>query len=623
MKLNTINNQKPAGFQIQLPCHYLLLIILPLTACQNSNPVVFDNGHLRSTKIELTPEQQGRLSTALEDYHQNYNPEARMLKEPFSSPGYHTTLKGGDVHRTRKSLRYAVALMDTYNEADRQRAIGIIDTVLTFQVTNPDHQYFGIWPWFAEESVDQMVPPDRNWADFCGTQLLEVILTHRDRIPENLAERIDQAIQNASVAIRRRDVGPGYTNIAIMGTFVTFAASELYRIDTLNQYARQRMKNFYDFTLHHRGFTEFNSPTYTMVALDELSRMRKYIIDPEMKPMIDSLYNIGWEIVATHFHQPTHQWSGPHSRCYSTLVRNSFYGNLYRATDGQLNFGSDEPEITEHRIAHDLPDQYLHYFTRFSGHRVERDTFLMAENPILGTTYLTDQLSLASVNRTNFWNQRRPILGYWSGTENTNYLQVRFLHDLYDFSAGNVFSVQDQDEILSGVNFATNGGDTHTSLDRLDNGKFSARDLRLRLEFHHLDLDDVQLPDSPEQPVTFSSDGLTFSFYSPVQQFDGSEPFWTKGEDVAEEEAWIDLVFYEGEEKAFDLSAMDQAAFGLAIKIHPTESIDPETVKHKISEGKLELNWNGKEISIPMKPMKENELLDNYTSNLAEIFNTI
>ena len=46
---------------------------------------------------------------ALEKMNQGYNPLVKMHKTPFSSPGYHTTLTGGDVHQTRGSLIYVVA----------------------------------------------------------------------------------------------------------------------------------------------------------------------------------------------------------------------------------------------------------------------------------------------------------------------------------------------------------------------------------------------------------------------------------------------------------------------------------------------------------------------------------
>ena len=71
--------------------------------------------------------------------------------------------------------------------ADRlKRAEKILRTVISLQDRNPDSRTYGIWSWFAEEPLDKMSPPDWNWADFCGTQLLQVAIDHKDRLPADL-----------------------------------------------------------------------------------------------------------------------------------------------------------------------------------------------------------------------------------------------------------------------------------------------------------------------------------------------------------------------------------------------------------------------------------------------------
>ncbi|UCG49150.1 MAG: hypothetical protein JSU94_05075 [Phycisphaerales bacterium] len=47
--------------------------------------------------------------TALTRQDARYDPQEKMIRRPYSSPGYHTTLKGGYVHPTRDSLAYAAA----------------------------------------------------------------------------------------------------------------------------------------------------------------------------------------------------------------------------------------------------------------------------------------------------------------------------------------------------------------------------------------------------------------------------------------------------------------------------------------------------------------------------------
>ena len=58
---------------------------------------------------------------------------------------------------------------------------------------------------------------------------------------------------------------------------------------------------------------------YTQRAFD--------IIEKSARQKIDSLYYIGWEMIARHYHKPTGQWAGPHSRTYGTLTGSSFYEN--------------------------------------------------------------------------------------------------------------------------------------------------------------------------------------------------------------------------------------------------------------------------------------------------------
>lgn len=38
-------------------------------------------------------------------------------------------------------------------------------------------------------------------------------------------------------------------------------------------------------------------------------------------PLADDMIRRLWEEMATHFHPPTLQWAGPHSRIYSSLMR--------------------------------------------------------------------------------------------------------------------------------------------------------------------------------------------------------------------------------------------------------------------------------------------------------------
>jgi hypothetical protein len=297
---------------------YLLSTVIVLALC--CQPVAVTAAQVPPSRHPtFTTEQLKDLALALKPKHAQYDPAEQMLRSPYSSPGYHTTLKGGMVHSTRASLEYAVALLDTGKDEDLLRSIQILRRVIALQDKDPKGKTCGIWSWFLEEPLEKMSPPDFNWADFCGVSLLQVAMDHRDRLPADLAVELDQAIVRAARAIQRRNVGPAYTNIAIMGAYVTLIGADFYDLPDLKDYAMGRLRRFYDYTTEQGAFTEYNSPTYTVVALEELGRLLKDAQDPEARRMTERLYRLAWQEIAQHFHPSTQQWAGPHSRCYSTL----------------------------------------------------------------------------------------------------------------------------------------------------------------------------------------------------------------------------------------------------------------------------------------------------------------
>ena len=323
--------------------------------------------------------------------------------------------------------------------------------MIALQDQDPQSDYYGVWPYFLEEPIAQMSPPDRNWADFNGVTLLQVVQDYGHRLPDSLVADIDAALGRAAEAIRRRDVGPGYTNIAIMGTFVTLAVAERLNDPDLREYGMERLQRFYDFTVENdQAFSEYNSPTYTPVALRELGRMRTYLQDPEVRRLVDPLYRWAWEEIAYHWHAPSRQWAGPHSRSYGTLLGDRVPGLVQRASDGRIDFGvaSDFD-----RIPLPLPRDLEPYFTRLEAPR----TFAreLASRDVVLTTYLHPAFALGTASHSMLWNQRRALVAYWGAPEAPSYLHLRFLHDDYDFAAAQLFTDQQKGDVLAGIAIAT------------------------------------------------------------------------------------------------------------------------------------------------------------------------
>jgi len=61
--------------------------------------------------------------------------------------------------------------------------------------------------------------------------------------------------------------------------------------------------------------------------------------------------------------------------------------------------------------------------------------------------------------------------------EKPAYLQVRLLHDGYDFSPGQIFVVQTEGRALGAISLGTDPGNTHISFDSIKDATVKAKDI--------------------------------------------------------------------------------------------------------------------------------------------------
>jgi len=429
------------------------------------------------------------LAAAIARDEADFDPAANLIRRRSGST-YHSKLTGQMVHPIRDSAAYALALLDAGDDAHIPRAEALLDAVLVHQEADPAKDTYGIWPYYAEESLSQMAPPDWNWADFLGERLYGVLARHRARIDRDLASRIATAQRHACASIRKRNVGPGYTNICALGTFVTLASAELFVDADLLGYALERLQNFAADTAARGSFMEYNSPTYTIVTIGALTKLAAVAQHELAVRLLDGLLQTAWRQVTDHWHPPTQQWAGPHARCYHTDLRGYHHPRLVlqKASDGRLNFYDVD----------DLPgdaDVATEPFARFAA---IPDAVLSLTEPrtheeiydpgakLTATTYLHPDYTLGTFDRCTLWNQRRPLLAYCGGASGA-YLQLQALHDGKDFASAQVFCDQREGRAVAAIDFANDGGDWHPSLDRIVGGRFRAEDLRIRLRFGNVD----------------------------------------------------------------------------------------------------------------------------------------
>lgn len=579
-----------------------LLLLLVVTACSGSKE--YNDGYIKYAPLEITQADKKVLLEKIRDCESKYDPEGCMLTQVLNGWNYHTDAQSGTFHDTRSSLFYAVDLFDSQEPQYEQRAIDIVNKVVSVQDIDPNSPSCGVWPYFEEEPLaTKKTPVDYNWADFNAVCLLDIYMEHQNRLPADLQEKIKQSLILAAQSVQKRNCEPGYTNIAIMGTYVTYMVSHLFDLPEMKKYANERLHTFYQYTQEQKGFTEYNSPTYTIVALDELNRMQRHIVEPEAQKMIDELYEMGWEMIARHYHKTSGQWVGPNSRSYSTLTDATFYDILKKASGGKINMGCGKPRA-DVKSTHHIPEHLLPYFLNPEYPRTETDVFECNEPQIKGYTYFTDDYVLSTASRSSMWNQRRPLTAYWGTIEKPHYLQVRFLHDFFDFSTVYMHTQQQQNKALAVMNFGTDGGDKHITIGCIENGKFKAKDLRLRFELGNCQHTNIELPSRKNDAFTVEADGIQIAIQLLEAQFGSSKGHWELGRD--EKNTWIDYVIYAGEENEFDLTEINQAVYALALSVgNKADDVLIKGAMSTLAEGVLHVSWDELSVEVPVKPTKK------------------
>lgn len=544
--------------------------------------------------------EQDLFEKLLNYYDTFYDEKEKMLTQYLGDHNYHTTLSNQIVHPTHNSLLYAFELMNSGKQSNFDRAKDILYKVVPLQDTNPEHKTYGIWSWFYDEPLEKMSPPDWNWADFCGKDLLQIVLVHGKKLPAELLEMLKSSITHACNAIVIRNMDPGYTNISIMGTFVTLIAGEYFHNQELFQYAKNRLKELYHFNMSHGAFKEYNSPTYTVVAAGDLARLICYVQDKECLQMVEELNELIWECIARHFHYRTSQWAGPHSRSYTMLQDTGFLNavekkealngiskehvtkmgtglleQMERALNYQVQLAPKNQENLEKLLPMDFfsmdlkcPEKYKSYFTQPNREDEVNIAYMPGNDQNkkeIAVSYLSEKYTLASFYCSDYWNQKRAFLSYFGTAQKPNYLAVKCLHDFYDYSSGMVVTAQKKGMAAAVVNFSTNGGDTHPNLDMVKNAAILASDLRLRFEIGGA-AENVQLEKLADGKsfIGIAAD-VKFKVAFPYAKFGSNTVRYETGKDG--DIQYIDAIFYSGEKTSICFTDLDESVCAFTFEI--------------------------------------------------------
>lgn len=527
-----------------------------------------------------------------------YDPERRMAKRRRGKNGYHSRLSDCDVHDVRASFELAYMLFNRDAEGDRATAYDILYRVLPLQDVNPARNTYGIWQYYLEEDLEEMNPPDWNWADFNGKFILYMLNEHSDKLTDDLKMRLKDAAVHACRSIMKRNVGPHYTNISIMGSYVTIFAGELLGIPEFFEYGKKRLADLYKYNMEHGNFREFNSPTYTFVCIEDLSRILQDVKDEECLRLTNELNSLAWKTIALHYHPTTGQLAGPHDRAYGALIGENTRFEIERALDYRISLTDHEVVKTKYPSANLFslntvcPEKYIPYFTEIEGERILDDTFAPGR---MAYTYMNKAFTLGSLHREMAWNQHRNVLGYFGTVERPVSLTARSQHDFWDYCASYMSTVQDKGRVLSTVTFTSDGCDTHCGLDRIKDKTIRARDMRVRYVFEGaVDSLDVK-QDGSTFVITHKESGvkvrIVYSF-AKFGEYDVRYETVRMGNTVS-----VDAILYSGDEIDIKLDEIYKAGVVSSVEIVDGELSDIKTVT-EIKDGRMVSTFGNLKVSI-------------------------
>lgn len=230
-----------------------------------------------------------------------FDPELALVK-------HETEL--GTWHSPRDSLWYALCLMLT--EGETAEAERVIRQVLTMQERRPGDPHLGNFRWLYEDEVIT----DLNSVEFVLEGLVHILLRARDRLSEETRREVFETMRLGFQEVERLDVHWTYTNIYLLDVHNSILAGEILGDQRIRRRGCRRLREWAERTKADGAPYEFNSPTYSAVQINALAAVAQLSKDADARGTALEMEQLLWRHVARHFHVPTLQLGGPHSRAY-------------------------------------------------------------------------------------------------------------------------------------------------------------------------------------------------------------------------------------------------------------------------------------------------------------------
>lgn len=527
----------------------------------------------------------------------NYHDDIGMRGDYQDNPNaYHTKITKGVVHSYKDNSANALTLLKGGREKDIEIAKTIIKKVIEGQCLKEGNTY-GLWPYFYEESLEEMDVPDWNMADFNGIGLFTCLVEYGEYLDDELRAKIIESVRAACKCIMTRDVHVGYTNVATMDVFLTIAFGERFDEEILT-FGLNKLQRFYHRIVEIKGYyDEYNSPAYSIVLVEELGRMLRHIKHEEALVKINELNNLAWKMIAIHYHPKTGQWVGPQARKYVRFIDETRRKYFEEACGNKVKL-NDEPYYDQ-GCEVQCPEEFI---SLFADENKTLDYILPVTNNDLQTEtcHIRPNYTLGTFNVAVAWNQRGNMLGYFGDKKETYCLWQRVLHDGYDYCSALMQTVQKGGSAMTMNMFYTGGGDTHLNLDMIKDNTIKAKDMRISYMIEANSegaLDKIIIEDNIEKDKTcrLNIAGQIVEIGYIAAEFDDFKPYM----EIRKEKAFtsVDIVLYSGEEKEFNFSEIKSA---YSVSYLTINNEDFEKPVCSVTDSEITAEWDVEESHLKM-----------------------
>jgi len=319
---------------------------------------------------------------------------------------------------TRGATYSALGLLWRDGTHDRSAAASILRGVLDLQYEDgPDSKLHGVWRRRQGENDH-----DSNWREFVGCGLTLILETFPDRLPEDLVSDIRAALLRAADGAARRNVGAGYTNIALMSAFLLDYVGTKQGRDDLRQAGQEKAEAIYELFSRHNTFNEYNSPTYYGADLMALALWREHACSERMRELGRSMEADLWRDIGMFYHAGMQNMCGPFVRAYGMdMTRYCALTGLWLALAvGEPSLSPWPSEGGYHQgeriygpvfaiLRPQVPEDVMPHLRRFVGSRSFERTF----GETKATVLIEKNLMMGAATLKRRWDQHHPATIYW------------------------------------------------------------------------------------------------------------------------------------------------------------------------------------------------------------------